>query len=93
MNESALGKIFRTYGNISQDDVCSALEELGYQFDRNSRHGRFYWCRELAEHPDLAVRTKFAYFDVPNRDEVRRYTIRNVREAARLLGRAPEAGE
>lgn len=60
--EDALERLRRTLVGYSQAELCSFLEDAGYVFSREARHGRLYRHPKIAaEHPDVAARQMYAY--------------------------------
>lgn len=81
-----LKRLRRTKTGWSDDELCIALEQFGFEFQRMARHGYLYRHPVLAKkHPDLDVRKEHAYVLVPRGNEVRRYAAEQVLAAIEAL--------
>ncbi|HUP51811.1 MAG TPA: hypothetical protein VM198_05010 [Longimicrobiales bacterium] len=84
--EAALERLRRTLVGYSQDELCSFLEDAGYIFDREARHGKFYRHPKLAsEHPDVATRQRYAYVLVQKGRDLKPGAASNVKGALEFL--------
>ena len=84
--EEPIERLRRTLIGYSQDGLCAILESYGYIFQREGRHGTIYRHPRLAsEHPDLAVRRRWAYVQVAKGRSLKAGAARNVRDAIETL--------
>ena len=84
--DAARARLRQTLVGYSQEQLCGFLEAAGYRLARQGRHGAIYRNAELAErHPDLAVRRRYAYVEVPKGRELKAVYARNVLEALEIL--------
>lgn len=79
-------RLRRTLSGYSQEELGAILVSQGYVLDRQARHGEIYRHPELAtEHPELAVRRRYAYLLIPKGRELKAVYARNVLEALEVL--------
>ena len=84
--DEALERLRNTLVGYSQDALCGFLEDGGYEFQRHARHGSMYRHPRLArDHPDLAIRKRFAYVVVQKGAQVKAAAARDVRDALEVL--------
>lgn len=85
-SRDGLKRLRRTLTGYSQGDLCSILEAVGYEFQREGRHGKIYrHARLAAEHPDLDTRKRYAYVVVQKGSELKAGAAKDVMEALEVL--------
>jgi len=83
--EDLLDRLRRTTAGYSQADFDAGLQDLGYEFIREVRHGRMYRHALLASHPDVDVRRRLAHVVIPKGRELKQYVGREVLESVTVL--------
>lgn len=84
--QDALERLRRTLVGYSQADLCGFLEDAGYVFLREARHGKLYRHARIAdEHPDVAARKMHAYVLVQKGRDLKPGAASTVKHALEFL--------